>query len=105
MNDEMTIQEYDVLVLRNQQAEAERRHRRSLNRWRHGSMAVGYLAAAAAVLGTVCRVWQAVAGPSATDVLEDRQKRECIVAHGSWLRVDTGADSTYGTCFGDGEAP
>jgi hypothetical protein len=104
--DDMTIAAYDVEVLREQQREAERRHARALARWRYSAMAVGYVAAAAAVVAVVWIIWQGVAGPSATEQFEDRQKIACIEAGGSWLRVgDPDRGNEYGTCFGKEESP
>jgi hypothetical protein len=97
----MTIDQYDLEVLRQQQQDKVRRHERALARWRYGSMVVGYVAAAGATLGLAFMLWQGVAGPSAEDQLEDGQRRECIAEHGTWVKIADGTETT-GTClFGE----
>lgn len=102
---EMTITEYDQLVFKERQREAERKHERTLARWKNGAAAIGYTAAAGAVVGIVFIVWQALAGPSAGEVLENEQKQVCIAEKGTWVLLDRGADSAEGTCIFGQEGP
>lgn len=99
MPDEMTIGEYDLMVLKNEQEEKKRRHERSKHRWVYGSIAVGYIALACTIIGVSFIIWRAVAGPSATEQLEDQQKTECIQAGGTWIKIADGDRSDYGTCM------
>lgn len=96
---EMTISAYDVEIMRNEQRRIDQRHERSIRRWKSGATAVGFLAAAGAVVGVALVFWMGVRGPSAKDQLEDQQKRECIAQHGTWVKISQGTDGDYGSCI------
>lgn len=103
--EEMTISAYDVEVMRNREKRLEEKHSRSLNRWKQGSAAVGYVSLAGGVIGTVVGslflIWQANAGPSAEEELEQEVRIECTKVGGTWINVSSPeAASEYGTCFG-----
>jgi len=95
----MTISQYDVEMLRFRQKEKERKHERAVVRWKYASLAVGYAAAAVAPIGVAYIIWMGVRGPSAQQVLEDQQKKECISTHGTWVKLADGDRSAYGTCI------
>lgn len=104
--EDMTISAYDVEVMRNREKRLVEKHERSLNRWKQASAAVGYLALAGGVVGTVVggifMIWQASAGPSAEEELEQEIRIECTKAGGTWIEVSSSPESAsgYGTCFG-----
>lgn len=54
-------------------------------RWQHISMAVGWLALAATVLGTFYIIWQASAGPSSDDLIRQQDRAACIEAGGTYF--------------------
>lgn len=64
-------------------AEAEARKAR----WSHISASFGWLSAAAATIGISYITWQAVAGPSAQELLLQEDRHECMAHGGTWNYV------------------
>ena len=103
MADEMTISDYDVAVFEERKAERKRAHERTVQRWRSGAAAVGWVSLAATILGIVFALYQYNVGPSTKEELEHVEKLECIADSGTWIKLaDSGNTAGYGTCiFGE----
>ena len=96
---EMTISEYDLAVFKAAEVEKERKHERVLTRWRNGALAVGYLSAAAVIIGAMVMLWVAQRGPSATEEIDAQQRTACTQAHGTWVKIVDGSAGGQGTCI------
>jgi hypothetical protein len=105
-NDELSISAYDVEVFRTRQKaeekELERRHKRTIKRWTIIGGSIAALSMSAAAVGVAYIIWMGVRGPSASEVLENQQRAQCIQEHGNWIKIDTtDDDSSYaeGVCW------
>jgi len=97
--EELTISAYDVEVMRNREAEKKRKHERAMERWRTFASIGIAVAVMAGICGAIYLLWQANAGPSASEQEETKVRIACINAGGTWAKVSS-SSTDYGTCFG-----